>query len=119
MDNEMDASVKDPNDETDKPGWGGARKSAGRKPLPEHERQKLRNVRMNDVEWEKFLILGGSRWLRDRVRHARLSPDQETQLRQSRPETPGIDGIEPDNNAYLVEQLEDLRKQIEELKGKQ
>lgn len=114
----MDAPVKEPNDENKPGNWGGARKSAGRKPLPEHERQKLRNVRMNDVEWEKFLILGGSRWLRDRVRHARLSPEQEAQLRQSRPETPGIDGIEPDNNAFLVEQLADLRREIEELKGK-
>lgn len=31
---------------------GGARKGAGRKPLPEEEKRKVRSFRLNDAEWK-------------------------------------------------------------------
>lgn len=40
----------------------------GRPPVSEIRRQ--RSIRATDAEWEAFIALGGTRWLRDQVRLA-------------------------------------------------
>lgn len=45
---------------------GGARAGAGRKPLK--ETAKNRTVRLKDSEYEKFLEIGGSAWLREMLK---------------------------------------------------
>ena len=34
--------------------WGGARRGAGRRALPEDELKKIRTVKMSDKEWAKI-----------------------------------------------------------------
>lgn len=53
--------------------WGGARPGAGRKPESEDgSTMKMRSIRMSDEEWNKCLELGGSAWIRDRIKRAKL-----------------------------------------------
>ena len=59
--------------EQQKSSHGGAGRGQGRKPLAKSgEVMKPRAVRMTDVEWEKLLRLGGSEWLRDKIKRAKL-----------------------------------------------
>lgn len=52
---------------------GGPGRGQGRKPLSKSgEVMKPRAVRMTDAEWEKLLKLGGSEWLRDKIKRAKL-----------------------------------------------
>lgn len=52
---------------------GGPGRGQGRKPLAKSgEVMKPRAVRMTDAEWEKLLKLGGSEWLRDKIKRAKL-----------------------------------------------
>lgn len=52
---------------------GGPGRGQGRKPLTKSgEVMKPRAIRMTDAEWEKLLKLGGSEWLRDKIKRARL-----------------------------------------------
>lgn len=41
----------------------GAGRKAGVKFVDESARKKSRNLSMDDARWEKFLALGGSKWL--------------------------------------------------------
>jgi hypothetical protein len=44
----------------------------GRKPMSANgERMKPRQIRMTDADWEKCLALGGSAWVRERIKLAR------------------------------------------------
>ncbi len=51
-------------------GPGGKRAGAGRKRLGD-EPMRPRAIRMTDAEWEKLLRLGGSEWIRARIKRAR------------------------------------------------
>lgn len=59
--------------EQQKSSRGGAGRGQGRKPLAKSgEVMKPRAVRMTDAEWEKLLKLGGSEWLRDKIKRVKL-----------------------------------------------
>lgn len=52
---------------------GGPGRGQGRKPLAKSgEVMKPRAIRMTDAEWEKLLKLGGSEWVREKIKRARL-----------------------------------------------
>ena len=70
-------------------GWGGARENAGRKTESEDgETMKARSIRMTDAEWNKCLELGGSQWIRERIKRAKL---KEGDSRRSRSNGNGHD----------------------------
>jgi hypothetical protein len=53
--------------------------SAGRKTLSKSgELMKPRAVRMLDAEWEKCLSLGGSAWIRQRIKRAKTGESSRT-----------------------------------------
>lgn len=52
---------------------GGPGRGQGRKPLAKSgEVMKPRAIRMTDAEWAKLLQLGGSEWIRGKIKRARL-----------------------------------------------
>lgn len=54
------------------PKRGGAGRGQGRKPLSQSgEKMKPRSVRMTDDEWAKCLRLGGSEWVRQKIKRAK------------------------------------------------
>lgn len=77
------------NDEDGKSGWGGPRPGSGRKTeSADGETMKARSIRMTDAEWEKCLALGGSQWIRDRIKRAK---PKEGESRRSRSNGNGHD----------------------------
>lgn len=50
----------------------------GRKPLPEDQRAVNGSVRLTPAQWEKFRLLGGNTWLREKIDRARLKPPEAT-----------------------------------------
>jgi len=54
------------------PPRGGAGRGQGRKPIAKTgELMKARAIRMTDDEWEKCLRLGGSVWVRAKIKATR------------------------------------------------
>lgn len=51
---------------------GGAGRGQGRKPAsPNGKKMKPRAIRMTDDEWAKCLRLGGSEWIRRKIKQAK------------------------------------------------
>jgi hypothetical protein len=68
----LNMGIGNGNDDDDAKQWGGARIGAGRKTESEDgEPMKARSIRMTDAEWQKCLELGGSQWIRDRIKRAK------------------------------------------------
>lgn len=54
------------------PKRGGTGRGQGRKPAsPNGEKMKPRAIRMKDDEWAKCLRLGGSEWIRRKIKQAK------------------------------------------------
>lgn len=52
---------------------GGSGRGQGRKPQSDTgEVMKPRAIRMTDAEWNKLLELGGSAWIREKIKQAKL-----------------------------------------------
>lgn len=43
----------------------------GRPALPDSQRSEVRSVRMTQDQWEKFMRLGGAKWLRRSIGRAK------------------------------------------------
>lgn len=58
--------------EDEKPkGRGGPGRGQGRKSLSGGGETKVRNIRLNDEDWDKFKRLGGPVWLRKKIKMAK------------------------------------------------
>jgi len=44
----------------------------GRPPIPEEDRAKVSSIRLTPARWAKFHLLGGARWLSERIDRARM-----------------------------------------------
>lgn len=59
-------------------GRGGPGRGQGRKSLSGGGETKVRNIRLNDEDWERFKQLGGPVWLRRKIKLARVKKDVDT-----------------------------------------
>lgn len=49
----------------------------GRPEVPEESRLRVGSIRLTEAQWEKLAALGGSAWLREKIKRAKPAPPKE------------------------------------------